>query len=179
MTDKIRNIVRQDPANSAIILAISSALIVGAAWLFQIAGYLPCQLCLWQRIPYYIVAPLLALVAIVSYAGWLQQNAVRKYLIASGLIFVSGTILAGYHSGVEWGYWAGPTSCGAGADYSPKDASDLLSSLSTVRPPSCNEAAGRFMGLSFAGWNTVASAGLAFACISVARASLIEHESTK
>ncbi|WP_375198209.1 disulfide bond formation protein B, partial [Sphingobium sp.] len=29
------------------------------------------------------------------------------------------------------------------------------------RPPSCTEAAGRFLGLSFAGWNVIASLALA------------------
>ena len=30
--------------------------------------------------------------------------------------------------------------------------------IDAIRPPSCDEAAGRFLGLSFAGWNAVASA---------------------
>ena len=33
--------------------------------------------------------------------------------------------------------------------------------MNTLIPPSCDEAAGRFLGLSFAGWNVLASAALA------------------
>ena len=34
----------------------------------------------------------------------------------------------------------------------------VLDQLNTLIPPSCDEAAGRFLGLSFAGWNVLASA---------------------
>jgi disulfide bond formation protein DsbB len=42
----------------------------------------------------------------------------------------------------------------------------ILDQIDKVVPPSCDKAAGRFLGLSFAGWNAVASAvlaGIAFA----------------
>ena len=41
------------------------------------------------------------------------------------------------------------------------DVGGLLGALDAVTPPSCDEAAGRFLGLSFAGWNVFASLGLA------------------
>jgi disulfide bond formation protein DsbB len=68
---------------------------------------------------------------------------------------------------VEWAWWAGPSECGSGAGGSNAgtSAENLLEQLSFSKPPSCNEAAGRFLGLSFAGWNVVVSAiiaGLAF-----------------
>jgi disulfide bond formation protein DsbB len=78
---------------------------------------------------------------------------------------VYAALLGVQHAGVEWGWWAGPTDCGAVAEGITTNANDLLGQLATTKPPSCNDAAGRFLGLSFAGWNVVVSvilAGIAF-----------------
>lgn len=162
---------RQYPSASAVSLGVIAFAVVGTAWLFQFAGYLPCQLCLWQRIPYYVAGPLLVLVGILTYIGIFRRSVLSVLLLFSGSVFILGTLLAAYHSGVEWNFWQGPTSCGGGTNFTTTDATDLLGSLSTTQPPSCNEAAGRFLGLSFAGWNVIASAGLAVACFIVASAT--------
>ena len=77
-----------------------------------IGGYIPCKLCLEQRMPYYVGAPLMALAAaVVGMAGgraWL-----RGLLAAGGLLMAYGLYLGVYHAGVEWGWWPGPTDCGA------------------------------------------------------------------
>lgn len=143
---------------AALMIAAAATAVVGGAWLFQFAGYLPCQLCLWQRIPYYIIIPILFVAAVAG------PKLSRFTLGLAVVIFLAGAALAIYHSGVEWGFWPGPTSCGAGGDFSVTSTENLLSALETTQPPSCNEAAGRFLGLSFAGWNAVASIGLAFVC---------------
>lgn len=132
-------------------IAIAAAAVVGGAWLFQLAGYLPCQLCLWQRIPYYIIIPILLLAAMAG------QKLSRFALALAILVFSVGAVLAIYHLGVEWGFWPGPSTCGATTPSITGDASNLLSLIDTVKPPSCDKAAGRFLGLSFAGWNAVAS----------------------
>jgi len=72
---------------------------------------------------------------------------------------VYAVILGIHHAGVEWAWWEGPADCGGGG--AVPTAENLLESLATIKPQSCNEAAGRFLGLSFAGWNVVVSAILA------------------
>jgi disulfide bond formation protein DsbB len=55
----------------------------------------------------------------------------------------------------------GPTNCATGSTTGlSTDAGSLLNDLNAIRPPSCSEAAGRFLGLSFAGWNVIAATGL-------------------
>jgi len=71
-----------------------------------------------------------------------------------------GLVMAVYHSGVEWKFWPGPKDCSAAALSATKTASSLLDNLN-AHPPACDTAAGRFLGLSFAGWNAVASLILA------------------
>ena len=73
-----------------------------------------------------------------------------------------------YHAGVEWHFWPGPASCTGGSEVTNADAGTLLSDLNAITPPSCDVAAGRFLGLSFAGWNVVAALALAAIAIKAA-----------
>lgn len=151
------------PMVAAALLLAAAA--IGGAWWSQLAlHYVPCKLCLEQRVPYYVGIPLLALAALSLAAGW-SLRFTRLLLAAAGLVFLVGVALGVRHAGVEWGFWEGPGDCGGG--FAPTtDAGDLLGQLATTRVVSCTEAAGRFLGLSFAGWNAVVSllvATLAFA----------------
>ena len=99
-------------AITALFLAVAMAAAVGAALGFQhIGGYIPCKLCYEQRLPYYVGAPLmmLAFLAAVARAPALVT---RGLLLAGGLLMAYGLYLGVYHSGVEWGWWPGPTDCG-------------------------------------------------------------------
>ena len=134
---------------------------VGTALGFEhIGGYIPCKLCLEQRIPYYIGIPLMALTLV---AAWLHMPGalLRIMLAAGGLLMVWGLYLGIYHSGVEWQWWAGPTDCGAVDGTVDTGGKGVLDLLDEVVPPSCDQAAGRFLGLSFAGWNVLSSLVLA------------------
>lgn len=143
------------------VFVLGLATILGA-WAFQIfGGFVPCQLCLEQRIPYYIGLPLVLVSIISGMVGapaWLTRGA----LLLAGLVFVWGVYLSGFHTGVEYGWWLGPADCGAGA--LPTGTGNLLEDLNNIRIVSCSEASWRFpdgWGLSFAGWNLVVSVILA------------------
>ncbi|KJS14032.1 MAG: membrane protein [Hoeflea sp. BRH_c9] len=146
---------------TALALAVLMAIVVGSALAFEhIGGYIPCALCLTQRTPYYIGAPLMLGAAIISLAGG-PSWAVRGLMAIGGLLMLYGLVLGVYHSGVEWHWWEGPASCATSADAVTRDAGSLLGDLSSKKPPSCDSAALRVLGLSFAGWNVLASAALA------------------
>ncbi len=135
------------------VLAITLATIAGA-WAFQlIGGYIPCPLCLQQRWPYYAVIPLALLVFMFSRTEG-AIGTVRLGLLICGVIMLVSAGLGGHHSGVEWGWWEGPTACSGGAGLS-KDS--VLPDLTNMTVVSCTEVQWRFMGLSFAGWNFVIS----------------------
>ena len=149
-------------SSTALFLAVAMALVVGSALGFEhIGGYIPCALCLEQRTPYYVGAPLMLVAAILSRAG-APAWAVRGLLAIGGLLMLYGMVLGIYHSGVEWHWWEGPASCATSADAVTTDAGSLLGDLSSKKPPSCDAAALRVLGLSFAGWNVLVSAALAF-----------------
>ena len=148
-------------AVAALFLALAMAAVVGTALGFEhIGGYIPCKLCLEQREPYYAGVPVALLAAVAGYFKW-PSCITRGGLVIVGLLMAYGLVLAIYHSGVEWAWWAGPDDCAAAATSGiATDAGNLLGALDTVTPPSCDKAAGRFLGLSFAGWNVLASLGL-------------------
>lgn len=146
---------------AALLLTIGMAATVGGALAFQhIGGYIPCKLCLGQRIPYYVGVPLMAVAFLSSTMGW-PAWVTRGLLIVGGLIMVWSLYLGIHHSGVEWGWWAGPTDCGAVDAPADTGGKGVLDALDDFVPPSCDKAALRILGLSFAGWNAVASLILA------------------
>ena len=147
----------------AIAIAIAMALVVGSALGFEhIGGYIPCALCLEQRTPYYLGVPVMIAAALCA-AFKAPPLVTRLLFVVGGALMLYGAGLGGYHSGVEWGVWEGPADCG-GAVSVPTDAGNLIGELGK-KPPACKEPALRVFGLSFAGWNVLASIALAYACL--------------
>ncbi|OQM75471.1 disulfide bond formation protein B [Manganibacter manganicus] len=146
---------------TALFLAVAMAAVVGSALGFQyIGGYIPCKLCYEQRIPYYVGVPLM-LAAVLSSAMRLPSWNTRLLLFAGGLLMAYGLYLGVFHSGVEWGWWPGPTDCTDIAGPVDTGGNGVLDALNKFVPPSCDKAALRILGLSMAGWNAIASLILA------------------
>ncbi|MBB4376930.1 Disulfide bond formation protein DsbB [Bradyrhizobium sp. Rc3b] len=140
---------------SLLVTLIAAATIAGA-WFFQLVlEILPCPLCLEQRYAYYLAIPLGALTALAARSG-----APRPLLLAGLAILALATLanagLGTYHSGVEWGFWKGPTDC-SGPVVNLGNAGDLFSKLDTVKVVRCDEVQWRFLGLSLAGYNVLIS----------------------
>ena len=134
----------------AIILSTAIATILGAL-LFEYFGYLPCELCLLQRWPYYLAIVLASLG--LGMAGAIPKTT-RFFLALLGIVFLSSAVFGIYHAGVEWKFWAGPDTCtGAGG---------LSIGLPDLSKPAamCDEPALRIFGISLAGWNAVISTAL-------------------
>jgi disulfide bond formation protein DsbB len=141
---------------AALAIALGAAATIGGALVFEhVFGYVPCKLCLIQRNPYYIAIPLGLAVALLP-PRWTRAG---LWLLA--LVFVVSAGLGAYHSGVEWGFFAGPSDCGGGAGAGAGNVGDFLNQLQNTRVVSCTEAAWRFLGLSLAGWNVLISLALA------------------
>lgn len=131
-----------------VILAVAFATIAGA-WVFEAAGYAPCELCLLQRWAYYAAIPLAVLFLL------LPRGLARYGLWLLGVLWLGSMVFGAYHAGVEWKWWPGPDTCtGTGA---------LSGGLPDLSRPviMCDQAAIRILGLSLAGWNAVISLALA------------------
>jgi disulfide bond formation protein DsbB len=143
------------------LILVIAVLTIGAAWYFELVlGYVPCELCLDQRIPYYVAIPLAAIVLICAARG-MASTILHIALVLLALIFLVNAGLGIYHSGVEWHLWAGPTGCSGKMVSGPGNAADLMNAMNHTKVVSCEDAAWRLFGISMAGWNALISAGLA------------------
>ncbi len=147
---------RLTPSRIAVaILAVAAATIAGA-WIFEAMGYVPCELCYKERIPYYAGIALAALVLVLGE----RKNWIAASFAALFLLFVVGTAFGVYHSGVEFRFWPGPTDCTGPLGHAGS-VNDFLHQLQTVKVVRCDEVSLRVFGLSLAVWNAVISAVLA------------------
>ena len=152
---------RPSPVTWPVWALICSAAMLAAAHAFERFGnFLPCPLCLRQREVYW-AAISVAIVSLVVMRLWPAYRLTIAFNLILGLVFLTGAVIAGYHTGVEWGWWQGPADC-SGA---PGDA--LSGSLSQIdfdkryATVSCSDAAWRMFGISMAGYNTLVSLALA------------------
>ncbi len=145
-------IIRDPRAVPAAVAALALA-VLGSAYAFQYLGGLqPCQLCLYQRWPWWIAA-------LTGVSGILlgQDRRLRRILIlVAGLAMAVGAAVALYHVGVEQRWWQGPTSCSGGSLPETLDAMMAAALHSPV--VACNEVAWSLWGVSMAGFNFLISA---------------------
>jgi disulfide bond formation protein DsbB len=154
----VTSLLPQSQFKVAIWVAAIAAATIAGAWVFQFAGYPPCELCLTQRYAYYGGVPLA--VAVAFAAAGRARGVVFAGMIALALIFIANAVLGGYHAGVEWRFWPGPSGC-TGIISGPTNVSDLMKSLEHAKVVACDEVQLRILGLSLAGWNALISAALA------------------
>jgi disulfide bond formation protein DsbB len=147
-------------ANPAVLAALAISAIAAAtlagAWFFQLVlDIRPCPLCLEQRYAYYLAVPLGLLVALV-----VARDAPRQVVLAGlallALAALGNAWLGGYHAGVEWKFWQGPTDC-SGPVVDLGSAGTLFDRLDTVKVIRCDDVQWRFLGLSLAGYNVLIS----------------------
>ena len=91
---------------SLVIFFVSTSVIIFVHYLEYI-GLKPCQLCIYQRWPWYLII-LLSFISIFYNNKFYPFN---KLIIF--LLFVGNSIFAGWHAGIEWAFWEGPSACSA------------------------------------------------------------------
>ncbi len=145
--------------------ALTSAALLAGAHLFErVGGLAPCALCLDQREAHWTALALaLAGVTIAIALKW--RRAAAATVGACALVYLVSAGLAFYHAGVENHFWPGPATCSGGGPVEIGNGS--LADILNQKPdaPSCSEAAWRFLGVSMAGYNLLASAGLFAVCL--------------
>ena len=86
------SLFRPDRLAAAVVFVVSAATIA-AAWGFElIGGYVPCALCLQERIPYYVGVPIALVAVFVAFAGG------PKWLARLLLLVVAVVFACNYHS---------------------------------------------------------------------------------
>lgn len=161
MNDDIFNTSGPTQTKAVLLASAGMIVVIGSALGFEhLGGYAPCALCLEQRNPYYWGIPIMLVGCLSALMKW-PACLTRGALMIGFLCLVATALMGAYHAGVEWHYWPGPETCTAGISGGTVDGGSLFDDLATSKPPSCVDAAGRFLGISFAGWNVIAASVLA------------------
>jgi disulfide bond formation protein DsbB len=135
-------------------IAAAGALAAAAALAVALAsehwgGLAPCELCLWQRWPYW------AAIA-AGAAALLAPRAALPLAVVVIALFLGNAALAAFHAGVEWGFWPSPLpGCGAGATGAAASVEELMARIAAAPIVRCDQPAVVVAGLSMAGWNAV------------------------
>lgn len=146
------------PRNLALLISVVSLAAIGGAWAYESLGYLPCELCYKERVPYYAAFVLAPLAAFAAQTG--RGGLARGAFLTMALLFAGNVALSIYHSGVEWKIFAGPSDC-SGPLSSAGSVEDFMKQLQTVKVVRCDEPTLWVLGLTLANWNVVVAAVLA------------------
>lgn len=132
---------------TVLIAAAGSVALLGGAFVFQLLGYPPCKMCIWQRWPHAVAIACGALVYVFGLRIFAWLGALAAALTAG---------VGYFHAGVELKWWEGPDSCTSGAidGLTPEQLFEQIMSAPLVR---CDEVAWALGGISMAGWNGLLS----------------------
>ncbi len=144
-------------SNLIVLATLGSIAVLAGAFAFQLGGYAPCKMCLWQRWPHAIAAAIGVFAIVVS----------RHQQVLAGLGTLAAATTAGlgvYHTGVERDWWDGPSSCSGSGELT----GDLLS-LDIAPVVMCDDVVWSLFGLSMASYNALISLLLVGIWIAAAR----------
>ena len=131
------------------IFLISFIALMSAYFIEYILGYQPCNLCLYERIPYFL--------AILILLANFKYNKLEKYFILFLIIiFFIATLLSLYHLGIEQGLIEESLLCNLEKGTNIVDKDEILKQLQQ-KNISCKDVAFKIFGLSLTSFNIIIS----------------------
>jgi disulfide bond formation protein DsbB len=131
------------------IFLISFIALVFAYFIEYILGHQPCNLCVYERIPYFLAI----LIVLINY----NYNKLEKYLILLlAIIFLIATILSLYHLGIEEGFIQESLLCDLEKGANIIDKDEILKQLQQ-KSISCKDVTFKIFGLSLTSYNILIS----------------------
>ena len=131
------------------IFLVSIIALVSAFFIEYILGHQPCNLCILERIPYFLTI----IIVLLNYK-FIQFE--RFFILLLAIVFLAGTILSLYHLGIEQGFVQESLVCDL------KNGSNLLSKEEILKQlqeknVSCKDVTFRIFGLSLTSYNILIS----------------------
>ncbi len=128
-----------------IIFLTSFVALISAYFIQYILGHQPCNLCLYERIPYFLAI----LIVSINY----KYNKLEKYFIVIlAIIFVIATFLSLYHLGIEKGFVEESLLCNLEKGLNIIDKEEILKQLQQ-KTISCKDVTFKIFGLSLTSYN--------------------------
>ena len=131
------------------IFLISFIALISAYFIEYILGHQPCNLCVYERIPYFLAI----LIVLINY----KYNKLVKHLILSLAInFLIATMLSLYHLGIEQGFIQESLLCDLEKGANILDKDEILKQLQQ-KSISCKDVTFKIFGLSLTNYNIIIS----------------------
>ena len=127
-----------------ILLSLISALTIE-----YVLGHKPCSLCLYERIPYF-----LSVIFIIKILFYKKYEKITLLILF--FVFISSSLLAFYHFGIEQGFFSESFVCNVENQSKILSKEQLLKELNK-NIVSCKDVTFRILGLSLAAINTILS----------------------
>jgi len=112
-------------------------------------GHQPCKLCLYERIPYFLS------ILLITKIFFIKMHE-RETLFILSLVFVTSTLLAFYHFGIEQDFFTESSICKSTNTLENISKEKLLEQLK-LETVSCKDITFKIFGFSLAAINTVFS----------------------
>ena len=132
---------------TAAALLLSLAVIGFVLFSQYVQYYEPCELCLRERLPWYLII-VLALGGLAFPSRWI--------LIVIGIALLVSAGLGLHHSGVEQHWWPGPAEC-TGGSTGASSIDELRTMMKREKVVQCDAVAWTLFGISMATYNFLLS----------------------
>ena len=125
-------------------------LILASAFIIEYKlDHQPCKLCIYERIPYFLSILLIAKIFFI-------KSYDKAALLILSFFFITSSVLAFYHFGIEQGFFKEPLACTAVNLSETLTKEELLKQLSKNNI-SCKDVSFKIFNLSLAAINTIFS----------------------
>ena len=137
-----------------LILLISIIALISAFFIEYILGHQPCNLCILERIPYF-----LAIILILLNYKFIEFE--KFFILFLTIIFLFGTVLSLYHLGIEQGLIQESLVCDLKSESNLLSKEEILKQLQE-KSVSCKDVTFKIFGLSLTSYNILISILITF-----------------
>ena len=137
-----------------LILLISIIALISAFFIEYILGHQPCNLCILERIPYF-----LAIIVILLNYKFIEFE--KFFILFLTIIFLFGTVLSLYHLGIEQGLIQESLVCDLKSGSNSLSKEEILKQLQE-KSVSCKDVTFKMFGLSLTSYNILISILITF-----------------
>ena len=137
-----------------LILLISTIALISAFFIEYILGHQPCNLCILERIPYF-----LAIIVILLNYKFIEFE--KFFILFLTIIFLFGTVLSIYHLGIEQGLIQESLVCDLKSGSNLLSKEEILKQLQE-KSVSCKDVTFKMFGLSLTSYNILISILITF-----------------
>ena len=132
-----------------LVFLISFVSIISAYFIEYILGHQPCNLCLIERIPYFLSMILIMI-------NFISKTNEKFFVLLLIMIFSFSFIISFYHIGIEQGYFEESAICGLKNNTEIISKDELLKQLQ-LKTISCKDVTFRIFGFSLTTINMIIS----------------------